>query len=533
MKLLLSRLLVLLVVALIPITCFPLIHNGKKDVSPFDYGLTEAKTGVERYVVLLKTHQAAVRSGVNVDYTGIDTLKIEIPEKSSRIPLTQYNDFNGCVMVVKNTLKNCWLFETKEKETPVDVSKSAIDTGDFRKVEPLKNGRYLLLIEDEKPWVLRRKGREYGHQRRDILLIENGVAKNIVTMPYNNAYSSPKCSFIKVCDEPWVMKNLTVKRDPACTSVTHIATISGYNDVRISNVTLYTPSSSLVNDRGIRINNCTNVTLENVRIDGTYSQANHSGYGVNMNNIWNFKAYGMYGKANWGIFGTNNINTAKIENSKINRFDIHCYGRNVSFKNVDFFDLYNQFSSVYGTISYDHCTFTDFVPVRNGGSYYSYVGHDVIFSDCIFTATPQKSILIKMGNMNEAIEMRHELITKCLPNVSIKNMTVNMKDGANELLVFRCSSGGKKLADIGFISKISIDGLTVNSDGETSVNGITLSNVSIQTKNLVDCQMKNVTINQPHKEGLSKLFMREAVINTNIPIKGGKVLMRNVKNLKQ
>jgi hypothetical protein len=529
------RLFAVIVIIFVPVSGLSSKHvfRGKSDISPFEYGLKTANTGVERYSVLLKTHQAAVKSGVNVDYTGIDTIKLEIPAKPLCIPLTRYNDFKGCVIIVKNTSKNCWLFGSKEKDTPVDVSKRAIDTGDFRKVEPLKNGRYLLLIEDEKPWVMRRKGREYGHQRRDILLVENGMAKNAVTMSYNNFYSSPKCSFIKVYDEPWVMKNLTIKRDPACTVVTHIASISGYNDVRISNVTLYTPCSSLVDDRGIRIKNCTNVTLKNVRIDGTYSQPKHSGYGVNMNNIWNFRAYRMYGKANWGIFGNNNINTARIENSKINRFDIHCYGRNISFKNVDFFDLYNQYSSVYGTISYEHCTFTDFVPVLNGGSYYSYVGHDVIFNDCIFNATPPKSILIKMGNMNEAVEMRHELMTKCLPNVSIKSMTVNMKNGANELLLFRCSSGGKSLTDIGYLSNICIDGLTINSDGETAVKRVTLSNINMQTKRSVDCQMKDVTINQPHKEGVSKLVMMEPVLKTNIPIKGGKVVMRNVKNLKQ
>ena len=101
------------------------------------------------------------------------------------------------------------------------------------------------------------------------------------------------------------------------------------------------------------------------------------------------------------------------------------------------------------------------------------------------------------------------------------------------MLLFRCSSGGKRLTDIGYLSKISIDGLTVNSDGETNVNGITLCNINMQTKKLVDCQMKNVTINQPHKEGLLKLVMSGPVLKTNIPIKGGKVVMRNVKNLKQ
>ena len=72
------------------------------------------------------------------------------------------------------------------------------------------------------------------------------------------------------------------------------------------------------------------------------------------------------------MFGNNNINTALIENSEINRFDIHCYGRDISFKDVVFVNLYNQFSSTFGTIRFDRCTFRHFTPVLYEASYNSY-----------------------------------------------------------------------------------------------------------------------------------------------------------------
>lgn len=55
------------------ISCSSINHLGRnsKDFSPNDFGLSNAKTGVERYQVLLESHRAAVKSGVNVDYTGI------------------------------------------------------------------------------------------------------------------------------------------------------------------------------------------------------------------------------------------------------------------------------------------------------------------------------------------------------------------------------------------------------------------------------------------------------------------------------
>ena len=535
MKWFLTRLLVVFAVVLTPTSCSSSRHAvpKKKDVSPFDFGLTRAKTGVERYDVLLKTHKSAVANGVNVDYTGIDTIWIEIPAKPSRIPLTQYNDFKECVIVVKNTVNNCWLFGIEEEGTPVTVSKSAIDAGDFRSNEYLKKDRYLLLIEDENPWVLNRKGHDYGHQRKDILLVENGRAKNSVIKPYNNAYSSPKCNYIKVHDKPLVLKNLTIERDPGCTKVTHVAFISGYNDVKVSKVKLHTPVNTLINDRGIRINNCTNVTLEDVRIDGTYSQPNHSGYGVNMNNIWNLKVIRMYGKANWGVFGTNNMNTAHIEDSQINRFDIHCYGRDLSYDRVVFFDRYNSHSSVFGTIVYNDCTFTNFVPSQFGGSYNAFVAHNVEFNNCVFNLAPKKNCLCRPLDVTNEINTRPELTKKCLPNVIIKNLTVNMVEGVEDFCLFSFKRKDNLVDTFYGISTISIDGLIVNSTSGTPVRYIQLSNREIKTSKKVSISIKNVTINQSQQGLVAKLLSsNDALLRFNIPVDEEEVRWSNVVNLK-
>lgn len=504
------------------------------DISPYSLGLASARNGLERYQVLVKTHKAAIKAGVNVDYSGIDTIRLEIPVKPSRIPLTKYNDFKGCVFVIKNTNNDTYLFDRKIEGVPIVVDKRLIDSGNFRSIDSLKRGRCLLIIQDENLWVANRKGHSYGHTRKDILLIENGVAKNSVIMPYNNDYSKPKCTFIRLDNDPLILKNLTIERDPRCTFLTNITLIIGNDDVRIMNVDLHTPANKLVDDRGFFIRNCTNVMMDNVRINGTYSQLDHSGYGVSLDNVWNFNVTRLYGKANWGIFGNNNVNTARIENSTINRFDIHCYGRDISFKNVNFIDLYNGYSSVYGTITYDNCTFTDFVPVLNGGSYNANVAHEVVFNNCVFNASPKKRYLIRMANLNEAPNSRHELSEKCLPNVKIKNLTVNMTGGESNFYILYGKLESKNASSIGGLSNITIDGLTINSDDGTPVKGVSLCNIEIQTKVPVECQINNVTVNQTIKGISIKSPQSEfATLKANLPLKGGTITMKNVKNLKQ
>lgn len=523
----------LLILAFFITSCsmLSLLPGKHVDVSPYAYGLGQARTGVERYEALLNAHKAALELGVNVDYTGIDTVWLEIPQNPTRIPLTGYNDFGGCVFIIKNTSKVTYLFEKEKKGTAVVLDGQLIDSGNFRSVESLRSGNFLLLVEDDNPWVANRKGYSYGHKRKDILFIKNGLAVNTVTMPYNNVYSAPKCSYIRVDDEPLVIKNLTIERAPGCTFVTNISLISGVNDVRISNVKVHTPASTLKDDRGFLIRSCTNVSMDNVRIEGTYSQVNHSGYGVYLDNIWNFKASNMYGKANWGIFGNNNINVAVIEDSQINRFDIHCYGRDISFKNVSFFDLYNQFSSVYGTIRFDGCIFTDFVPVLNGGSYNAYVGHEIIFRDCVFNATPQNNQVIRFGNLNGEVNERKELTEKCLPNVTIKNLRVNLTGGADTFYLFYGKQASKNAKAVGYLSRIDIDGLTIMSDEGMPVKSMSLSNVKLKTRKDVDCQIKDVVVIR--KGALTKSAQSEKVLlKMNLPLKGGKVTMKNVKNLK-
>lgn len=509
--------------------------GSKRDISPMNFGLAKAGNGVERYNVLYETHKAAVAAGVNVDYSGIKTINLEIPENAKRIPLTQFNDFKGCVLVVKNTTKNHRLFNYAAKETPISINKQSIDNGDFRSIEPLRRGRYLLLIEDENPWVLNRKGYKYGHQRKDVLLVENGRARNATTMPYNNAYSKPKCTYVTLDDKPFVFKNITIERDPGCTFLTDVAYISGAGDVQISNVKIHTPTSNLTGDRGIMIYNCANVALEDVTIDGTYSQTDRFGYGFTLNNLWNLKVTNMYGKGNWGVFGDNNINTALIEDSEINRFDIHCYGRDISFKNVEFFDLYNQYSSVFGTISHNHCTFTNFVPVLNGGSYNSFVAHDIVFDDCVFNATEKKNYLIKLSKLETDVNARKELAEKALPNVKINNLTVNMTEGADYLYLFYTNSSAKKVERLNYLSNITIDGMTVVEDGKKPFRGVSFNNVQLNTAMPVACMVQNVEVRQARVavKSTNVSSTKAVVIKANMPLKGGKMVMKNVQGLKQ
>ena len=515
-----AKFILALIIPIVVVSCSALkssICFFFRDVSPWDYGLATATTGIDRYNVLLETHKAANKLGVNVSYKGIKRLEIEVPQNASQIPLTEYNDFEGCELVVTNRQETVYLFSSSEKDKQIKISKSEIDKGDFRNHKELREGKYLLLIKDSNPWVENRRGYSYGHIRRDILLLKNGRALNSVVMSYNNEESNPVCSYINANKNPFIVKNLTIRRTDDCTEITNVLFITKKNNVQLTNLTIHTPDNEWRNDRAIRIEDCTNVRFNDVLIDGTYSQKEHSGYGIRLNTIWNFSANHLVGRGNWCIFGTINVNKAHIENSDINRFDIHCYGKDISFSHVDFSERYNQLASVYGDVVFEHCTFTRFNPLVNGESYNAYVGYEIYFKDCIFNVRKGNNSLLRIGSVDNIINSRKELEKKCWPNIHIKNLIVNMDETCRDFYIaYTKFSSTNSVAQIDYLSRIDIDGLRINAPHNNVIFAITPKPVN--TYNDVDCVVRDIFINGSPIDSNNPTRLR-----SNIPLRNNHI----------
>lgn len=463
-------------------------------ISPRDFGLFEAQSDSERYEVLYKTHVAALKAGAEVDYAGIDTLTIEIPLSAERIPLGKKTDFKGLQLRVKNTKKLFYLFDLQQNTKEIKIDKSLLDSDDFSSVPELATGLYQLIVEDEKPWVEKREGHNYGAIRRDILLICDGLSHNHPIASYNNEQSSPKCTYCAVDEneEPVVIQNLTFIRDEGNTYKVLPFMISHQNNLVIKNVVINTPESKLVADAAIDIRNCTNVTLDNVTFNGTYSRSDYYGYGIMMNNVWNSRFIHLNAKAKWGLFGTNNINTAYLQECDINRFDIHCYGRDVTMKDCKFSDLYNQFSSFYGKLNYKKCRFVNFVPVLLEPSYNAYTPFDVSMEDCVMDATPSRFFLISAGNLESKLNNRPELSKRCWPNVSIKNMVVNIPDNVNQFVIFNPKNRLGKNETISYFNKLEINGLKFNYSGSGHAANLFLSYRYVKIGQPYSCEISHL-----------------------------------------
>ncbi len=422
------------------------------------YGLNDCISDIQRYYVLQDVHKDAVKLGRGVDYSGVDTINLEIPFDAKPLPLTDNTNFGGVVMNVKNRMKATTLFQMTQQTEPLNVTWNQLVKGNI----PDRFRNYLIIIEDQEPWVKNRMGYSYGHTRRDILLVKDGKIQNEVVTSYGTASSKPKFSWCNISNGSKMIKNLTINRDTTSTYITNVFSIENQNDVEIQNVTINTPSAGeLYGDAAINVKNCTNVRFKDVTINGTYSQKRKYGYGISMNNVWNITFDHLIGHGNWGVFGNNNVNKATLTNCDINRFDIHCYGRDVTFKNCTFRNLYNQFSSVYGKVSFDHCQFIDFTPVLFEPSYNAYTGFDLFFRNCTWQLKQGQNYLIQAGDPYGKDNEREELKEKCWPNLYICNMKVVVPEIVDELYLYECRTKPRAEVKIGYINNVKVNNMRV------------------------------------------------------------------------
>lgn len=452
-----------------------------------DYRLDNAVSGEERFELLKAAHEEAVKTGASVSYRGLSSLEIVIPSGAKSIPLPIEVDFCSVEIRVKNTkVQNFSLFELSQELNKVTVSKEQISSGKFKDVRELRRGKIILVIEDETPWVVNRKGYVYGAIRRDILYLKRGKSQGNVIATYNNPQTSPKCYYCDVKGQKTRVRNLIFTRTIDSEQITKLFSIRNQNNVTIENVVINTPESDLNGDSAIEIQNVTNLKMSDVTINGTYSQEKKYGYGISMNNVWNVRFTRLNANGKWGVFGNNNVNYVVIEDSDINRFDIHCYGRDVFCYHTTFRNIYNQFSSLYGQLVFDGCEFVDFIPVLFEYSYSAYTPFDLVLKNCKIQAKNDHPYLVAAGNAVEAPEgAREELRGTSWPNVIIDNVEVTLPPGQKNWLIFKLSS--EPTVKVKNIRNVKVKGLRIK--GAESEGAVKLSNYTIQTEEEVKFDM--------------------------------------------
>ncbi len=466
--------------------------------NPLTFGLREAKDGKERYEVLYACHKEAFDYHRPVSYAGIDTINLEIPDDAKSMPLTYNTDFAGVVINVRNdSEKDITLFvlggDQPAKEIALDAS--LLDSGDFRSIPEFQSGNYLLIVNDKEPWTFR-EGYNYSSYRADLIYVRDGHSLNLPVTTYTNPVAKPKYSYVPVTTEPKTIQNVSIHRGRNEKHKTYCFNISNQNNVTIRNVHITTPKTKFNADGAISIGNSANCIIQDVTIDSTYSYPGGYGYAISMHNVWNTTFIRFKADAAWGVFGSNNVSKTTLRECDVNRFDIHCYGRDAYLVNCTFRNKQTQFSSMYGEVIFDSCYFIDCIPVRIRSSYNAYTPFDIKIRNCIFDITMRHHALVNVMLLSTEPNPRPELAPRCWPNVYVENLTVNLPFLTRKLEIIEPTgtlSECKKPVD--YMQHIEINGLRVFRKGKPERCDLYFTKHRFKTKEPFRVNYKNVDLN--------------------------------------
>ncbi len=431
-------------------------------VSPFDFGLREAENDTARYWALYHAHAEALARGLEVNYEGIDTLEIELPADFKSIPLGTHTDFGGLVLYVTNHARHGSLFTMPNRQQELTLPKHRIENGDFRMIPELASGDKLLSLKDDNPWT-ERIGYGYRVFRQDIIWVHDGKGMNKPIAPWNTDSTRLNASFYDVDTSEKVFRGLTLHRRESSTFRTSCLYLNGQFNVLVEDVHVTTPKSKMIADGVFGVNNSARITFRNVTVNGTYSgygRWRDYGYAFSLNNLWNTTFEQVTADGNWGVFGTNNLSNTVLTDCDINRFDIHCYGRDVLLKRCTLRQRQTQFSSMYGTVTFDSCRFADCIPVRIRSSYNAYTPFDIVMQDCTFELTMRHHSLVNVMLLDTAANSRPELSRKCWPNLTVNNMTVIVPGTVRTMNLYEPTGTLSELKKpVDYISKVNVIGL--------------------------------------------------------------------------
>ena len=477
-------------ILLLTIFSFFIFHFScmQAQVSPLDYGLREATSGMGRYFALYNAHVDALYQGLEVNYDGIDTLEIELPPNWKSIPLGRQTDFKGLVLYVTNHAKHGSLFSLSQSAKPLELDKALVDSLDFSSVPELAQGAHLLRLYDETLWTFR-QGYASGVNRSEIIVVRDGRGINTPVTSWNTDSTRLKASYYDIDTTSKIFRGLTMHRVKGSSFKTGCLYVSGMYNVTIEDVHVTTPKSKMIADGVFSMSNSAHIMFRDVTVDGTYSgygATRNYGYAFSLSTLYDTRFERVVADGNWGVFGTNFLSHTVLEECDINRFDIHCYGRDAYLKGCTLRQRQTQFSSMYGTVTFDSCRFIDCIPVRVRSSYNAYTPFDIVMKKCTFELTPRYHSLVNMMLLDTADNPRPELNPKCWPNLEVEDMTVVVPWTVGRMNLFDPTGTLKELRrEFGHMNTVKVKGLKmVRPNGKDKVEvPLRLSSRKFKTAN--------------------------------------------------
>lgn len=405
------------------------------DLNPLSFNIN-LLDWTSTYDLLYSLHTTAISMDVNVNYKDVRRINIEIPSVFNSIPLSNTTDFRNCEFHIRNNSKDCYLFErgSQRPRIELDIDPDLLKGIDYSSVPELKNGKFILVVQDANLWAKRILNQgDTNIYRYDIISIQDGFARNTPIQPYDTVDSRPVFYAINVDEDknPTICNGKFFRENS--TKLTNLFDIEKVDGMLVKDVYVHTDKTTAPNDMKadatFYFSRVANLTLDNVYQMNTYSDAANAithGYFLMILNGFNIKLININAHDNdWGVIGCRCINTAFVDKCNMNRFDIHTYGRGVTIRDSIFSYKFCQIGDYYGDIVFDNCTFNKCSsPLIHEHTYNYLTKYNVYFKNCTINGSDR--LLYYINPHMDVAPIRVEQSKKYLPNIYVEGLVVNL-----------------------------------------------------------------------------------------------------------
>ena len=404
-------------------------------------GMLKAHAYSNENKVLLKNTSGTIYKADNT----ILKVKWDMDLSGSTI-LVKDNNCEGMYQIVNDT-ETVYGYTKK-----IDKSYLRQGTSQFPMTDNSLPANCVIHMSDGNAWATRNDaGHIYTENRYELMFHHAfGICSGSLIADWNNDNTKLTFNYSKYNERTLIIKGCKIRIETTGNIYMCIFDCRRHNTI-IKDVFIDAKPSSIISGTSkfknapIQLKDCYNIKIENVsgtNIAGNESTHSGSGYTLRLINVYKCVLDNININGFWGATGMNCVKDITIQNSTLNRIDVHMYCTEINVRDTTIYDWGMCFGYGTGTVTANNVKFINLKRPNMGNrflielnnTYGNFFTGDITLRDCEMITDGNDMSIVKINFINNNTPTRSEVK---LPNVNIYNLkAINISSDNATLFMF-------------------------------------------------------------------------------------------------
>ena len=404
-------------------------------------GMLKAHAYSNENKVLLKNTSGTIYKADNT----ILKVKWDMDLSGSTI-LVKDNNCEGMYQIVNDT-ETIYGYTNK-----IDKSYLRQGTSQFPMTDNSLPANCVIHMSDGNAWATRNdNGNIYTEKRYELMFHHAfGICSGNLITNWNDDNTKLTFNYSKYNERTLIIKGCKIRIETTGTVYICIFDCRRHNTI-IKDVFIDAKPSSIISGTSgfknapIQLKDCYNIKIENVsgtNIAGNESTHSGSGYTLRLINVYKCVLDNININGFWGATGMNCVKDITIQNSTLNRIDVHMYCTEINVRDTTIYDWGICIGYGTGTVTANNVKFINLKRPNMGNrflidfnnTYGNFFTGDITLRDCEMITDGNDMSIVKIDFINNNTPTRSEVK---LPNVNIYNLkAINISSDNATLFMF-------------------------------------------------------------------------------------------------